>query len=408
MEIYKIVNGIGYESYKLLLEMSPYLLLGFTIAGILHVIMEGRNFGSYLSKKGFITNVKSAAFGVPLPLCSCGVIPVSAHLQKEGASKGAVVSFLVSTPTTGVDSILATYGLLGPLFAIIRALASFIGGIFAGTLIDAFDKENADDEKEVNTCPPETAIKSSISKKIFEMFRYAYIEMIADTAKWIIIGILAGGVIAYFIPESLFSSAVSNRFLSYLVMLVVGIPMYVCATGSIPIAASLIMKGMSYGAGLIFLIAGPATNTATMSFIAGKLGKKALFLYLMSIAGISIAAALILDYLHINHGLNIVMNHEHGVQGFSIADRIFSAVFAVLLALPFLKKIKRRGKMDMQIIVKDISCDHCKRTIESGLKEIDGVKSVYVDVQKKTVNIEGTPDRKKIIEVIEKLGYTVL
>jgi len=168
------------------------------------------------------------------------------------------------------------------------------------------------------------------------------------------------------------------------------------------------MKGMSYGAGLIFLIAGPATNTATMSFIAGKLGKKALFLYLMSIAGISIAAALILDYLHINHGLNIVMNHEHGVQGFSIADRIFSAVFAVLLALPFLKKIKRRGKMDMQIIVKDISCDHCKRTIESGLKEIDGVKSVYVDVQKKTVNIEGTPDRKKIIEVIEKLGYTVL
>lgn len=411
MQILYTLAGIIKESYSLLEQMAPYLMLGFFIAGVLHVIMQGKNMGAYLSKRSFMSNVKAAAFGVPLPLCSCGVIPVSAHLRKEGASKGSVVSFLVSTPTTGVDSIMATYSLLGPIFAAVRALASFAGGILAGTLIDIFDRPQAAVEEGdgPNVCPPDTADRSSsLMEKIREIFHYAFVEMISDVSKWILIGIAAGGLIGYFLPPTIFGGSLSNRFVSYAVMLIVGIPMYVCATGSIPIAASLIMKGMSYGAGLIFLIAGPATNTATMSFIAGKLGKKALALYLSSIIIISLASALAIDYLYTGAGMGMMQIHNHAESSVSVLSRIAAPLLLLLLVFPYINNFGRRQKMDMQIKVNDISCSHCKNTIENGLREIEGVESVYVDVKEKTVNIKGNPDRNKIIETIRNLGYTVL
>jgi uncharacterized membrane protein YraQ (UPF0718 family) len=277
------MRGLILEIWVLTLAMSPYLLLGFTIAGVLKILIPEELLVKHLAGTKISSVFKAAFIGVPLPLCSCGVIPVTAHLKKAGAGRGAVLSFLTSTPTTGADSILATVSLLGWPFALLRTAASFFIGIISGVAANIFTKgeplpkpaKHVHDGTKPCCMPP--------NKTFVNSFKYAYLELIDDVGKWIVIGLVVGGLISYFIPATLVERYLGSPLISYSFMLLLGIPMYVCSTGSIPIAASLIMKGMSPGAGLIFLIAGPATNTATISFVAGKLGSRTLFIYLVSI-----------------------------------------------------------------------------------------------------------------------------
>jgi len=227
--------------------MSPYLLVGFIVAGFLSFFIKKEIIFRHLGKPGFLSVFKAVLFGVPLPICSCGVIPPAATLHKSGASNGSVVAFLISTPTTGIDSIIATYGLLGGIFMFFRLAASVFIGLIAGIIIDVFQKNEKISKK--------TDFQRDFSCQELtplEGLKYAFTELYASVAKWIFWGVLIGGAISYLVPDGFLSGKIGSRYLEYFFMLAAGIPLYVCATGSIPIVASLIAKGMSAGAGLIF------------------------------------------------------------------------------------------------------------------------------------------------------------
>ncbi|MFI3315666.1 MAG: SO_0444 family Cu/Zn efflux transporter [Rikenellaceae bacterium] len=298
------------ELLSILNEMSPYLILGFLISGLLHVYVPKTLYSKFLHRKGFGSVMGAALLGVPLPLCSCGVIPTAMSLKKEGASDGATVSFLVGTPQTGIDSILATYSLLGLPFAIIRPVAAFIVAIFGGVLVDKFDSKPKKisysnlkfaPQNETTTtkcsCGCSHDFNAKQKKSLSVALRYGYVDMMQDFGKWLVIGLLAAAAITAFIPDSVFSMFKEYYFLNILLILIVSAPMYICATGSIPIALSLILKGVSPGAAFVLLMAGPATNVASLIILKRGIGVRKTAIYLVSIIVGSIACALIIDFL---------------------------------------------------------------------------------------------------------------
>jgi len=297
-------------TWDMLNEMSPYLLLGFMIAGLMHAFIPGRLFSRYLSGNSFRAVTNAALFGIPLPLCSCGVIPTAMSLRKEGASKGAAVSFLIATPQTGIDSILATFSLMGLPFAIIRPIAAFVTALFGGEMVNRFNSQSSHEDDNENHCCHENnenekhccchennePEKESFGHKLHEAFEYAFGEMMEDIGKWLVVGIVAAGLISM-IPSDWFALFKDNTLASILLVLMLSVPMYLCATGSIPIAVALMLKGLTPGAALVMLMAGPASNMASIVVIGKKLGRRTLITYLTSIIVGAIAFALIIDYL---------------------------------------------------------------------------------------------------------------
>jgi len=304
-------------------EMSPYLLLGFFLAGLMHAFIPGNLFHKYLAKNDFRSVLNAAILGIPLPLCSCGVIPTAMSLRKEGASKGSAVSFLIATPQTGVDSIIATYSLMGLPFAVIRPLVALITALIGGQLVNFFEKpglseEQPHEEKHCCCCHKEKKEEHSCCHqeeehsccchehehhhdgfwgKMHEALEYAFVEMMGDIGKWLIVGLVVAGIITVAIPDSFFALFADNSFLSMLLVLVMAIPMYLCATGSIPIAVALMMKGLTPGAGLVLLMAGPASNVASMLLVGKMLGKRTQLIYLLTIVAGAIFFGLGIDYL---------------------------------------------------------------------------------------------------------------
>lgn len=303
-KIITVLVGISHESVHLFMEMAPYLLFGFLFAGLLHVFVSLEWIAKHLGKRRLSSVIKAVLLGIPLPLCSCGVIPAAVTLRKKGASRGAVVSFLISTPITGIDSILATYSLMGPLFTIYRvvssAITAFIAGVFTNFLIGEGESSQSAAQVEVHCrscCHKETEVKEARTFKSssMEFFRYAFFELIDDIWKWLVAGVIIGGVISYAVPPTFVEHYLGSGWLSMLIMLGVGIPMYICATGSIPIAAALMLKGMSPGAALVFLLAGPATNAITIAVISKEMGTKTTVIYVGTIAVMSILFGFTLD-----------------------------------------------------------------------------------------------------------------
>jgi len=332
-----IVTGILYESYVLFKAMAPYLLFGFFVAGILHAFFEASTIVRHLGKNDLMSVVKASLFGIPLPLCSCGVIPAAMMLRREGASRGAVLSFLISTPTTGVDSFFATYSLLGPFFAVYRIIASFFAGIFSGILANICAKEekvSPDVAKtECRFCCETERHAHSVKERVKIIFTYAFGELIEDVGKWLVAGIFVGGAISFLVPTELLRSYAGHGWEAMIVMLIIGIPMYVCATGSIPIAAALLMKGMNPGAAFVFLVAGPATNAVGMTVIGETLGKRTLYIYLFSISFCSLLFGWLLDKLWGMLGIEIsnqVMLHHNIIPNWLT---VMSSVILLLLIL---------------------------------------------------------------------------
>ena len=345
--IMEIIKGILLESFELLNRMSPYLMFGFLFAGILHVLFSPEKIAKHFGKQNLGAVIKASLAGIPLPLCSCGVIPTALALRKEGASIGAVLSFLISTPTTGIDSMFATYSLLGPVFAIYRVIASFVSGVFAGIMANIFAKEPikpkeiAPKEHQCKICEEKENHSHSAVSKIKGVFIYAYGELLADTGKWLILGVLLGGVITYFMPDAFIQNYLGNKWVSIILMVIIGIPMYVCATGSIPIAAALMLKGMNPGAAFAFLLAGPATNTVTITVVAKYIGKKAVAIYLLSIALTAIVFGVLLDEvwgIFFKGNFRENMMHMH-----MLPDWIGISCTLVLLFLIILQITRRRG-----------------------------------------------------------------
>ena len=264
-------------------EMSPFLLLGFLLAGLMHAFIPGQIYSRYLAKPTFSSVLYSALFGIPLPLCSCGVIPTAMSLRKEGASKGAVASFLIATPQTGVDSIIATYSLMGLPFAIARPIIAFVTALFGGQMVNMADKDPSpalprEGEESQHNKPVEAHCECgcghnhehshehehSFIGKIKEALSYAFLEMMEDIGKWLMIGLIVAGLITVLVPDSFFEVFKDNSLASMLLVLAFAIPMYLCATGSIPIAVALMLKGLTPGSALVLLMAGPACNMASI------------------------------------------------------------------------------------------------------------------------------------------------
>lgn len=421
--VIKILIGVLSESFELLADMAPYLLLGFFFAGILSEFVSAERIARHLGKGNLSSVVKAALIGMPLPLCSCGVIPTTMALRKNGASRGAVLSFLISTPTTGVDSIFATYSLLGPLFAIYRVLASFTAGVFAGVIANLFGlKETTDPNgKNKSENQKQTKRRTSLSKRVVAVFQYAFVELLEEIAKWLLIGILIGGIISFLIPDNFFTTFLSEGWQTILVMLVISIPIYVCATGSIPIAAALLLKGINPGAAFVFLLAGPATNAVTVTVISRYLGTRTSIIYLISIALSSVGLAFLLDQVWVWFGLSLTGGHMVGHEMLPEWFKVAGAILILLLTLfIFVKKrypqiftrkkqIKDEEAHSSIFTVLDMTCGDCAQKIKNAVNKLDGIACVLADPASKKVRIEHTTSAtdSQIAEAIRGAGYKV-
>ncbi len=306
--------------WNLVLESAPWLLFGYLLAGIIKQVIPSSWVEKQLSGKGFAPILKGAFIGAPLPLCSCGVIPTALAIRKAGASKGATSSFLVATPETGVDSISFSYAMLGPIFAIARPIGALTSAIIAGSLVGALEKEDEPVEKASSSCgkccasqkKQETTTVPPLGQRFIDAVKYGYGRMISDTAKWLTIGLVAAAIITAVVPQSFFLQW-GDGLMAMLVMVVVGLPMYICATASTPVAASLLFAGVSPGAALVFMLTGPATNIATMGVIKEQLGTRSLVAYLIGVIGTAIACGLVLNQLYAMNGWPLQLSMaEHG------------------------------------------------------------------------------------------------
>ncbi len=411
----------------LLNDMAPWLLLGFLIAGILHVFFPEGKIRRILGKNSTRSVLNAALLGIPLPLCSCGVIPTGISFYRSGASKGAAVSFMISTPQTGIDSIAVTYSLLGLPFALLRPVIALITGFFGGLLTNIFTVEGKGFTATENK--QKTNENNSLRNPAYRILNYAFVEFLQDIVKWLIIGLLIAALFAVLIPDDFFATYIKSDFLGMIIILAASIPVYVCATSSVPIAAILMLKGISPGAALVFLMAGPATNAATITVIGKTLGRKTLITYLAVLIIGALASGLLIDNIFprelmlrgiiTGHG-----GHEHGLlpQWLKVSSGI---VMALLFANVYLQKYLKRKKRiitsktdnnqsdklikmkEMKVIVRGMTCSHCKMSVERNIGAITGIESVNADVDRGVVTITGENiDTDRVRSAVEDIGYS--
>ncbi|MDZ7606635.1 MAG: permease [Cyclobacteriaceae bacterium] len=402
--------------WNLTVEMSPYLLLGFLIAGILHVFMPKEKVTRYLGKNDIRSTINAALIGIPLPLCSCGVIPTGISFFKNGASRGATVSFFISTPQTGVDSIFATYALLGLPLAIIRPIIALVTGVFGGVLTNRLTDDHSEPKAKLASVLTD---EPSIGKnKLYSMLHYAFVEFLEDIAKWLIIGLLLAAFMDVLIPDDFFSNYLGNEYLSMLLVLGASVPLYVCATGSVPIAAVLMMKGLSPGAAIVFLMAGPATNAATMTVIGKVLGRKTLVTYLGAIIGGALISGVIVNELLPAEWFLSAMNHNHSAHGSHLLPQWLSVGSSVLmialLAYGYIRRflfkstsnIKPVAMNEKTIKVSGMTCNHCKANVQKNIGTIAGIESIDVDLATGYVRLKGDKiDLGAVKGTVEGIGY---
>ncbi|MFC2114335.1 permease [Bacteroidota bacterium] len=415
------------ELIKLTSEMAPYLLLGFLFAGLLHVYFRKDRVVKYLGKSNLKSVLYAALLGVPLPLCSCGVIPTGVSFYRSGSSKGAAVSFLISTPQTGVDSILVTYSLIGLPFALIRPVVALLSGVFGGWLTNLVEKSSPE-ITHVESKNHEAPIHKE--HKLLSMFRYAFVEFLQDISTYLLFGLLLAALIAVLIPADFFTQYIGNPFVEMILVLIASVPLYICATGSVPIAAVLLMKGISPGAALVLLMAGPATNVATITVIGKTMGKRTLVTYLVSIIAGAMLFGMLINLLFptdfLISGLN-QMGHDHGnhlllewfnglsavllalliANGYFVRYKIYRKVFPVFYKNRESEIVTNGFDMNkIEIIVKGMTCNHCKANVENGISQLDGVKSVQADISSQHVTIEADDiNLEAIAQKVNDLGY---
>ena len=423
------------ELWYLLLEMAPWLLLGLIFAGLLKVYFPQKHIDKYLGKSDFKSSLNASLLGIPMPLCSCGVIPTGISFYKNGASKGATNSFLISTPQTGVDSIFATYSMLGWPFALLRPIVAFFTGVVGGILTNVFVKEKpvapvspfanfsidtgSVKNEEVcadNSCDCSEPKAEDTRHSLIRSADYAFIELLQDIAKWLILGFLVAALISVVLPDDFFSSFKGLGFLEILVILAASVPIYICATGSIPIAAVLLLKGVSPGAALVFLMAGPATNVATMTVLGKTMGRKSLVIYLSTIIIGAIFFGMLTNWLIPADWILSKVMHIHGdgsehemlpewLQLTSAFILLFSMIGGYFFQ-KYLKKLRIQKIEGITVKVEGMTCSHCEANVKRNLEAIHGIANVVADNGSNTVKISGTKiSLQKVKETVNGLGY---
>jgi len=324
--------------WDLIVESAPWLLVGYLLAGIIKQVIPARWVESQLAAPGFGSIVKGALIGAPLPLCSCGVIPTALAIRKAGASKGATASFLVATPETGVDSISFSYAVLGPIFALVRPLAALFSAISTGLLVMLMDRQQAlpATQSEAGSCcagkKAEAVGETSagLGERFVGAIQYGYGRMISDTAKWLGIGLVLAAVITTLVPQSFFLQW-GDGLIAMLIMVAIGLPMYICATASTPVAASLLFAGISPGAALVFMLTGPATNIATMGVIRAQLGMRSLLAYLVAVIGSAVVSGLLLNALFASFGWTLELAMSDASSAFPLWRQIAAVILVALV-----------------------------------------------------------------------------
>jgi len=347
--------------------MAPYILFGLIFAGILHELVPDTIVKNHLGKDSLWSVIKATLFGIPLPVCSCGVIPLATSIKKSGASNGSTLSFLISTPITGVDSILATYGMFGWAFTIYRVITSMIISIIAGILANFYGEstekeklkptfsmatptagvdrgmsfsavstpqiEQAEEECEDGSCCSSGSCDDTKSKMFIGAFTYAFGTLLKDIASPLLVGLLLGALITVAIPDNLSEILLEYSWLSYIIVIAIAVPMYVCATASLPIAAGLMLAGVAPGAAFVFLSAGPATNTVTIGVVKKMLGERTLYIYLGTIIIGSVIFGFGLDY--VLSGVNVKeLIHLHEDASFiAMASSVVLWIFVLYYIL---------------------------------------------------------------------------
>lgn len=394
-------------------EVAIYLLFGFLVAAILHIFFPESIIRRHLGKDSLGSVIKATLFGIPLPICSCGVVPVATSLKNSGASKGATVSFLITTPQVGADSFMITYSLLGWVFGVFRILTSMVTGLLAGVFVNIFGKND-----DGVMLPMAMNVKEESWKtRARNTPRYLEYELLGSIANALLIGFLVAGLIAAFIPDGFFEMYMGSDFVSMLLMLVIGIPMYVCASASTPIAASLIMKGMSPGAALVFLLTGPATNAIGISAITKVVGKKSTVIYLAVISLASLAFGYMLNMFVARFGFSqvIMLNETDMLPHWLKLGG--SLVLVLMLAWYYvdtkLITIIKKGRIDMAekvtLNVSGMSCMHCSNSVKKAVESVAGTSNVNVDLDGKKVMFDIVENSfiGKVRDAIVFAGFTV-
>ena len=423
-------------SWAVFAAMAPYLLLGFAVAGLLSVVISPEWVERHLGGNGLGQVVKASFFGVPLPLCSCGVIPVAASLRRHGASKGATTAFLLSTPQTGVDSIAVTYALLGPFLAVVRPLAALITGVFGGGLVQAFNGDDvkvagdAEDDLEGSNCASDCCDDDNPGSrpKIVEALHYGLVVLPRDIGKALILGVAISGLIATFVAPQALESYLGGGLWPMLAAMAIGIPLYVCATASTPIALGLIHAGLSPGAALVFLISGPATNSAALTTLWKVLGRRAAILYLLTVAVASLATGLAVDGLISAGGLpesalvpaatsiadQGAHAHHEGGQAMSLFETVSGLVLLAILINALRPRRRSNGveamAMDnervLEIKIEGMRCNGCVTSVQRALSEISGVTDAEVRLDEGRALIRGNGfSMEKLVQTVQSLGF---
>lgn len=392
-------------------EMSPYILLGFLIAGIMHSFIPQTTFAHHLSGRGWKYVIKAALIGIPLPLCSCGVLPTAIAMRRNGASKAASTSFLIATPQTGVDSIAATWSLLGPAFAIIRPVAALFTALFGGWVIGKGESPNDIGVKDGSK--NKELQKNTIVNKIISALRYGFIDLVGSIGGWLVMGLIVAALITVYVPSDFFAILGKTPILSMIAVLVIAVPMYVCATGSIPIAMSLVMKGLSPGTALVLLMAGPAANFASFTLISREMGRKSALIYLGAIIVGSMAFGLTIDYLLPSNWFEIQNIHAgcHSLAEFNLFSSICSAILVSLLIMSLIKRFFPKNTIldsdASEYIIIGMNCQHCQAAVAKCISNVHGVCNVDVNLSNGVARVEGNHCPDDIVAAVRGAGFDV-
>ena len=313
------------DTWNLTLKMAPYLLVGFLGAGILSLFISRSFIQKHLGQQASHSEVKAALFGVPMPICSCGVLPLAASLRRQGARASSTASFLASTPQTGIDSLLVTYALLGWIFALVRAIVAFISGILCGWSIRLIEKPFLN-----TTSTTQSIQKSDLRKQCLSVLEYGFITLPRDIARPLLLGLFLSGVITVFLPEAPFSYHLAHPHLSMLIMIIIGLPLYICSSASVPLAYAFIQSGVPSGAALVFLIMGPATNIATLTTLHKLIGGRATILFFIVLTTTALLAGSCMNYYSPQLGLESAYCDAHGTSNLY---EVLAAIFLLGLLL---------------------------------------------------------------------------
>ncbi|HSO20925.1 MAG TPA: SO_0444 family Cu/Zn efflux transporter [Desulfosarcina sp.] len=341
-----LTRDILVQSWHILLESSVFILFGLAVSGVLRIFLNPAAVSRHLGQGRFRSVFKASLMGVPVPLCSCGVLPAATALKEQGANNGAVTSFLISTPESGVDSIAITYALMDPIMTVMRPVAAFVTAFAAGIAENLLGRPDTSRPVAADlTCPvdgccdgrncsPEVHRRHhSLAEKARAGLRFAFTDVWGDLAVWFLFGLLLSGIVTVMIPESVFSRYMGGGMAAMLIMLAVGIPIYICATASTPIAAALILQGVSPGAALVFLMTGPATNVTSLTVLARVLGRRATAIYLTAIAVSAVAFGMLVDAVY--GWLGITAQAVVGQAGEAVPAglELAGAVFVLLISI---------------------------------------------------------------------------